>query len=119
MRSIAPFLPMIALSCLLSLMNVAAIARGVLPPTSLLVDYAASGFLLLWVVTDARRRRCVPCHEFAFLVGVFLPVALPWYVFWTRGWRGLRVLAAFAGLILVPWAIGVVAYLIRYGLPPR
>jgi hypothetical protein len=56
-----------------------------------------SWFLVLWVVDDARLRRQTPCHDFGFLVLVFLPVSLAWYLLWSRGWRGILLL----GLLLL------------------
>lgn len=116
MRSLAHYLPLIALTGVLSVVHAAWIASGRTPSAaaSLLTDLGLS--LILWVVGDARRRHCVPCHEFGFLVGVFLPVALPWYVLWRRGWRGLLLLAAFAGIWIVPWVAAVAVW---FSLPSR
>jgi hypothetical protein len=70
---------------------------------------------VLWVVADARRRRCVPCYDFGFLVAVFFPVSLLWYLLWSRGWRGTFLLAALFGLLLLPWLAAVIAWVLMYG----
>jgi hypothetical protein len=117
MRAIGSFLPMIALMGLQSVLNVTAVARGVAPPHDLLTEYSAILFVLLWMATDARRRRYAPCHEFGFLLGVYLPISLVWYLLWSRGWRGLLPLATFIGLLMLPGIIYTVAYLIVHRGP--
>jgi hypothetical protein len=59
-------------------------------------------FVIYWVLLDARRRRQIPCHDFGFLMAVFLPVSLGWYLIWTRGLKGLLLLGLFATLIIAP-----------------
>ncbi len=112
MRSIAPFLPILALMGLLSAINVAAMIRSGTPASGKLLEIAPALFLLAWMVQDARRRRCVPCHEFGFLSAVYLPASLIWYVFWSRGWKGFWLLAAFIGLFSIPEFASVITYLI-------
>jgi hypothetical protein len=72
---------------------------------------------IIWMVADARVRRQTPCYDFGFLVAVFFPVSLLWYVVWSRGWRGTLTLAALLGLMLLPWLSAAAAWIIRYGLP--
>jgi hypothetical protein len=113
MRAIVPYLPLIALTAVLSVVQAAWVASGGTPSTSSVqvTDVALGLFLILWMTGDARRRGCVPCYEFGFLLGVFLPVSLAWYVLWTRGWKGLILLAAFAGLVILPWVAAVLVWL--------
>ena len=60
-------------------------------------------FMLIWMVSDARRTRGQPCYDFGFLSGVGFPLSLMWYCLWSRGWkRGLLVLLALAGLLMAP-----------------
>ncbi len=103
MKSIAPFLPLVAFSLLMTALYVAATLRGKPLPEGLLIDQASGLFLLAWMLTDARRRRFVSCHEFGFLAGTYLPASVAWYAVRTRGWRkGLGLLAALFGLLLIP-----------------
>jgi hypothetical protein len=67
---------------------------------------------ILWIEGDARRRGCMPCHDFGFLVAVFFPVSLVWYSLWTRGWKGLFLLAALCGLMYVPWLLAMAAWVL-------
>ena len=101
--------------------------------TALRFDYAAVGTLpsenvsrmssfalalacILWIMADAQTRRQTPCYDFGFLVAVFFPISLFWYVFWSRGWRGFVTLGAVLGLLLLPALAEVVAGVMRTGL---
>jgi hypothetical protein len=55
-----------------------------------------------WVQTDARIRRCTPFFDFGTFVLVIWTLAIPWYLIWTRGWRGLLVTLMFFGLWVLP-----------------
>jgi hypothetical protein len=91
------------------------------PPPSeevqVLTSFALALAFILWVMADARSRHRTPCYDFGFLVGIFFPASLVWYVLWTRGWRGLLTLAALVGLMLLPYISATVARIILYGGP--
>ena len=70
---------------------------------------------VLWVVADASAAARL-LADFDFLVAVFFPVSLVWYAFWSRGVRGVLVLGAMLGLMLIPWLAAIVVLLLRYGL---
>ena len=80
-----------------------AVAVAMLTPGPVVITVAFIGYLVAggWGAVAAA-------------VGVFLPVSLVWYVFWTRGRKGVFTLAAFLGLILVPWFSALATYLIVY-----
>jgi hypothetical protein len=59
--------------------------------------------VIYWIVADARQRRCVPCFDFGYLVGISLPFSLIWYALWTRSRRGVLLLLAIGSLIYGPW----------------
>ncbi len=59
-------------------------------------------FTILWVESDAHRRGRTPCHEFGFLVYLFFPLSIVWYLFWTRGARGILVMIALLALFGTP-----------------
>ena len=69
-------------------------------------------FIIFWVLQDARRRRCVPCFDFGFLLVLAFPLSVIWYLFWTRGWKGFALLAAFVGLFLVPWTFAIFVFVV-------
>jgi hypothetical protein len=118
MRSLATFVPVIVLTLLISLLNVAAIYRGSMPSESTVANASLSWFLLLWAILDARKRGRVPCHEFGFLMMMYMPASLVWYLFWSRGWKGILPLAFIWALLVMPWLAWVVAYVLVYGVPP-
>jgi hypothetical protein len=72
--------------------------------------------IVYWIVADARRRRCVPCFDFGFLLAISLPLSLVWYAFWTRGWRGFLLLLTLLGLIYGPWVLAVIAWAVFHAV---
>lgn len=119
MRSHGPLIVLIAWVAMLSAFQVAYIAAGVPIPgmASLLIGWGGALAFILWIVADARQRRRVPCFDFGFLVAVLFPLTLVWYVFWSRGRRGVLTLAGLLALMALPWISGVLAWVLRYGLP--
>lgn len=83
-------------------------------PYSLLAEfivfYTLPIALMIWVLWDAQSRRCTPCYDFGFFVYLGWLVAIPGYLVWTRGWRGLLVLIGFVVLFLLPLIAPVVAW---------
>jgi hypothetical protein len=114
MQAIAAFGPLLLLSASVAMFASIYALLGEQPPENVLRLFSTVQvlFILYWVVIDARRRRCVPCHDFGFLVGVFLPVSLAWYVVWTRGLRGLLLLAGFALLVIAPQLCAILVRLL-------
>lgn len=58
--------------------------------------------VMMWVVSDARRRARTPCYDFGFLISIFVVATIPWYVISTRGFfRGLLflILLLFLGIL--------------------
>jgi hypothetical protein len=59
--------------------------------------------VIMWVVSDARRRTGTPCYDFGFLLSIFVIATIPWYVISTRGFlRGLLVLTFLLFLGILP-----------------
>lgn len=100
------------LTAFLSVFNTLYFLNGV--PYSLLAECIAAYTLPLaimtWVVWDAQSRRCTPCYDFGFLVYLGWVVAIPGYLVWTRGWRGLLVLIGFVVLLQLPWIVPVLVW---------
>jgi hypothetical protein len=71
--------------------------------------------VVLWVDADARRRRRLPCYDFGFLAYVFFPLSVAWYCLWSRGWRGLLLLAALLALYMAPYALSALLWQALYG----
>lgn len=90
-----------------------AAGRGLPPAAEMLASFALTLAFVLWVDLDARRRGIVPCHDFGFLVAVFFPASLLWYVFWSRGGRGALTLALLASVVVVPPLLALAAAVVR------
>ena len=65
---------------------------------------------ILWVYYDADRPDFKKPFDFGFLVYIFWPIALPWYLITTRGLEGILIFFGFISLWLGPWLAGLVAY---------
>ena len=117
MRRLAEYGPLLGLVASLTATTSMYVILGERPPEAVeaILRVAPAFFLVYWVVVDARRLRRVPCYEFGFLVGVFLPVSLPWYLIWSRGLRGLLLLGFFLLLINLPDLVAMIVWQLKYG----
>jgi hypothetical protein len=80
------------------------------PTFEMVASFWWSILLALWIVADARRRSCVPCFDFGFFCYILLPLSVPWYCLWSRGWRGLFLMAAILVLWLAPYVVAGVVW---------
>ena len=96
--------PLLVLTLALAVLQSVYVAFGVAPSAALtaIASYALAFFVIMWVLTDARRRRRVPCFDFGLFVALGFPISVVWYLLGTRRRRGLAVLAVFVGLYLAP-----------------
>ena len=76
----------------------------------LIADFTLPVCFMTWVQTDARIRRCTPFFDFGTFVCVMWSLAIPWYLIWTRGWRGLLVILMFLGLWILPTIVAAVVW---------
>jgi hypothetical protein len=120
MRTLGAFGPLVGLAAILTVFVSLYVLLGENPPETLepFLSVAPGFFLVYWMVIDARRRHRIPCHDFGFLAGVFLPLALPWYLVWTRGLKGLLLLGVFLLLFWLPWICATIVWMVRYGQRP-
>ncbi len=107
MRSFLHWVPLILLTAFSGLTYGLQLAGGASAVLQLLTANAVTWGLMMWVDVDSRRRRRVPCHDFAFLVWLFLPISLVWYLLWTRGWRGLITLVVLGAFLVFPAVFAV------------
>jgi hypothetical protein len=117
MTRLGPVAILVATAAACSAFLVAYVAIGKAPSETAqqLTSIGLSLAMVLWVMVDARQGKRTPCYDFGFLVAAFFPVSLVWYVAWSRGRRGLLTLGALFGLMLLPWASALVAWVIRNG----
>jgi hypothetical protein len=115
MRAISTFGPLLVLSAMLAIPVSMYAAAHQEPPENLvrLTGIAQAVLILYWVLVDARLHHRVPCHDFGFLVAVYMPVSLVWYVLWSRGLRGLLVLGGLIFLLSAPQLCATLVRLLK------
>jgi len=112
-----PLAPLLLFSIALTALLATYLLIGFAPSTTfeITASFGWSILLAFWLVADARRRKGVPCFDFGFFCYLFLPVAVPWYCFWSRGWRGALLLATLMCFWLAPYIIASMLWLALYG----
>src|SRR5262245_8128075 len=117
MRGLGAFGPLLGLAAIIAAFASMYVLLVENPPRELQSFFGCCQalFVVYWMVVDARRRHRVPCHDFGFLAGLFLPVALPWYLIWTRGLRGLFVLALLLILLVLPSLCATLVWRVKFG----
>lgn len=69
---------------------------------------------IIWVMADSETNNFDKPFDFGFLMYVFWPIALPYYLISTRGIEGIVLFIGFICIWLGPWLAGLVAYLYVY-----
>lgn len=69
---------------------------------------------IIWATADAEKSNFYKPHDFGFLMYIFWPIAMPYYLISTRGLEGVVVYVGFWGICLGPWLAGLVAYTYFY-----
>lgn len=103
---------MLILSCLVTIVEVMLNLKGEVISLSAETTWGLI-FLFLsiqWVNCDADRENFSKPFDFGFLVYIFWPIALPWYLISTRGIEGLLVYLGFIAVWLLPWISGLIAF---------
>lgn len=79
--------------------------------TQILWGLVSAIMTVLWINSDATNRPGFEKpYDFGFLVWFFWLVAIPWYLYKTRGAEGLLVLLGFMAIWFGPWLAGLIAY---------
>jgi hypothetical protein len=112
-----PIAPLVAFSIALAALLTIYLAAWLSPSPAFefVASFWWSVLLAIWIVADARRRSGVPCFDFGFFCYLFLPVAVPWYCFWSRGWRGMLTLLSIVGIWLAPYVVAGLVWEAMYG----
>jgi len=111
-----PFAPLIVFAAIIALVFSGYLAMGVTPSTDLQAIVAVMWALLFatWVMADARRGQSLP-YDFGFFCYVFMPIIVPAYCFWSRGWRGALTLATLLAIWFAPYLVAIVLWTFLYG----
>ena len=99
---------------MLAVFNSVYVVAGITPsaPAQWILSYTLPICFVTWVQADARFRRCTPCCDFGTFVLATWLIAIPWYLIWTRGWRGLLITAIFLGLLILPTIVAVFVWIV-------
>ena len=87
--------------------------HGAEPNSSVITlwEFAFLVLLVLWVEQDSKRRAEIyHPFEFGFLVLIFWIPYLPFYLFRTRGPKGIAIFLGFLGLICLPYFVPWLVY---------
>jgi hypothetical protein len=76
--------------------------------TNLVLRFAFALVIALWVQGDRRKRQVSVPYEFDAFVFFFWYVAMPYYLYKTRGWRGLMVALAIVILVATPVMVSTI-----------
>lgn len=69
--------------------------------------------VILWVYQDARHRRIGAVTDLGFFLMLFWPIAIPWFVFTSRGRSGWKLLLGLTALILATPVTGLAVAALR------
>jgi len=75
--------------------------------------FALALILAFWVMADARKRDLRLCYDYDSFVFFVTPIAVPVYLFQTRGARAFLTFLCFAGIWLIGMLIGWAVFLVR------
>ncbi|MEH6542493.1 MAG: hypothetical protein V7721_01000 [Porticoccaceae bacterium] len=69
---------------------------------------------IVWAMADSETNEFDKPFDFGFLMYIFWPIALPYYLISTRGIEGIVLFFGFISIWLGPWLAGLVAYTYVY-----
>ena len=69
---------------------------------------------IMWAMADAETSDFEKPFDFGFLMYIFWPVALPYYLISTRGIEGMVLFFGLISIWLGPWLLGLVAFTYFY-----
>jgi hypothetical protein len=105
----------LALGTFLLLINLAnaMYALSGVPPSGpfLLVGYGGAALIVAyWILADSRRLGLAGSVDQGWFVFAAWPLALPYHLFKTRGWRGAITLLGFVGLFALTYAMSLAVF---------
>ena len=98
-----------------------AFAHHPIPPRAgLLMNYGPLSTILYWLRQDARSRRFPLALDWGFIALIAWPIAIPWYLFATRGSHAWPLTITLLLAMLAPWFLAgviILSHLIQSGSP--
>jgi hypothetical protein len=88
-------------------------ASGIEAPAGFTLLYPI-GYLWIvgwWLRTDSRKRRIAWVYDMGLFLNIAWPFIMPYYLFKTRGTRGLLAIVIFGGVFIGAFALGAALYL--------
>lgn len=113
-----PLSPLSALALVQSIVVSIYAMKGQFPSEEMatISSYGWLVLLLAFVSRDAHRRSGLPWFDYGLLLYCLAPVGIAYYAFWSRGPRGLWLLAIIGLLWLLP-ALVAIPIMITNGFP--
>lgn len=78
--------------------------------TTVLWALAFAFLVAVWATKDPKQVDFQPPFDFGFIMYMFWPLMLPYYLVKTRGLEGLVLFMGFVAIYLIPFFSGLVAY---------
>ncbi|MEX1033893.1 MAG: hypothetical protein WDZ30_11080 [Cellvibrionaceae bacterium] len=78
--------------------------------TTVLWALAFAFLVAIWATKDPKKSEFDTPFEFGFIMYLFWPLMLPYYLVKTRGLEGLVLFIGFVAIYLIPYFSGLVAY---------
>ncbi len=88
--------------------------RGIEPSASFFLLYYLGSALVVanWITADSRRLGIPGSVDRGWFLLTMWPLALPYHLFSTRRWRGVKVLAGLVALYLLTYGISLLFFLV-------
>lgn len=109
--------PLVVFSVIIAITLSGYVVAGAAPSDSfeMMVAFVWAILLAWWIVRDARCRAEVPCFDFGLFCYAFLPLSVPCYCLWSRGWRGFGMLTLILAIWIAPYLVANIVWWVRYG----
>lgn len=95
-------------------------ARSLSPSAGFLYTSIFAWFWIIgnWITTDCRQLGINKPLDVGWLVAGLWPVGIPYYLIWTRGFKGALVLLALVCLVVVTYIPGLLVFYMARSLYP-
>ena len=107
---------LLLMACAITVVEVVLNSKGEVVSDVTQTFWGLSSLILtiIWAMADSESNDFERPFDFGFLMYMFWPIALPYYLCKTRGIDGLVLYIGFIAIWLGPWLAGLVAYTYLY-----